>query len=124
MEYLENVVCTNFKRFCKTLELKDDPRLIEEYKRIHAKGNTWPEIARGMKEVGILDMEIYITGTRLFMIMDTVSDFDHDEAMTKLAKMPRQQDWETFVSKFQKTTPDASAGSKWTLIERIFKLVV
>jgi L-rhamnose mutarotase len=122
MEYIENVVSTNFKRFCKTLELKDDPSLIEEYKKIHSKDRYWPEIARGMKEVGILDMEIYIFGTRLFMIMDTVPDFDHDKTMAMLAKMPRQQEWETFASTFQKTTPGATAGNKWKLIERIFKL--
>lgn len=45
-----------------------------------------------MKEVGILDMEIYLLGTRLFMIMDTVPDFDHDSAMTELAKKPRQSE--------------------------------
>jgi L-rhamnose mutarotase len=122
MEYNENVAYTSFLRFCKTLELKDDPRLIEEYKKIHARGNVWSEIEQGMKEVGILDMEIYITGTRLFMIMDTIPDFDHDKAMTELAKKPRQQEWETFVSTYQKTSPDASAGGKWSLVERIYKL--
>ena len=111
-----------YKRYCKTLKLEDDPKLIEEYKRVHAPGTVWPEITQGMKEVGIVDMEIYIQGTQLFMIMDTVPDFDHDKAMKELASKPRQAEWEAFVSRFQKTSAEASAEKKWQLMERIFKL--
>ena len=113
---------TQYKRFCKTLKLEDDPQLIEEYKRVHAPGAVWPEITQGMKEVGIVDMEIYLLGTQLFMIMDTVPDFDHDKAMKELASKPRQAEWEAFVSQFQKTSAEASADEKWQLMERIFKL--
>jgi L-rhamnose mutarotase len=122
MEYQEKTTYMSFKRFCKTLELNNDPQLIEDYKKVHAKGNSWPEIAQGMKEVGILDMEIYLIGTRLFMIMDTVPDFDHDMAMAELAKKPRQREWETYVSKFQKTSANATADEKWRLMERIYKI--
>ena len=111
-----------FKRYCKTLELKDDPQLVEEYKALHANGGAWPEIGEGIKKVGILDMEIYIHGTTLFMIMDTVLDFDHDAAMTKLATLPRQAEWEAKMSKYQKSTPDATAKEKWQVVERIFEL--
>lgn len=111
-----------FKRYCKCLNLIDDPELIAEYKNLHALGSGWPEITAGMKEVGILDMEIYITGTTLFMIMDTNADFNHEQAMAKLAKLPRQAEWEAMVSKFQKTTSEASADQKWTLLERIYKM--
>jgi L-rhamnose mutarotase len=75
-----------------------------------------------MREAGIVDMEIYILGNQLFMIMDTVPDFDHDKAMKELAKKPRQAEWEAFVSRFQKTSADASADEKWQLMERIYKL--
>jgi len=112
---------TKYKRFCKTLLLEDNPELIEDYKKVHAKGAAWPEITQGMKEVGILDMEIYISGTRLFMIMDTVPDFNHDRAMAELAGKPRQAEWEAYVSRFQKTSSQASADEKWQLIERIYK---
>lgn len=93
-----------FKRYCKTLSLENDAQLIEEYKQVHAPGAAWPEITQGMREVGILDMEIYLLGTQLFMIMDTVADFDHDKAMAELAGKPRQSEWEAHVSKFQKTS--------------------
>ena len=110
------------KRYCKILKLKDNPQLIEEYKKVHAPGAAWPEITQGMKEVGIVDMEIYIHGNQLFMIMEAVPDFDHDKAMAELATKPRQAEWEAFVSKFQQTSQDASADEKWQIAERIYKL--
>lgn len=122
MEYPSKNRYIEFKRFCKTLNLEDDPQLIEDYKKVHEKGQVWPEITHGMIDVGILDMEIYIIGTQLFMIMDTIPDFDHDEAMAKLASMPRQAEWEAYVSKFQKTSAEASADEKWRMMERIYKL--
>ncbi|MBN2520565.1 MAG: L-rhamnose mutarotase [Bacteroidales bacterium] len=111
-----------YKRYCKTLTLKNDPLLIEEYKKVHGIGEAWSEITQGMKEVGIIDMEIYISGNQLFMIMDTIPDFNHEKAMTELAKKPRQAEWEAFVSKFQETTADATAKNKWQLMERIFEM--
>ncbi len=111
-----------FKRYCKTLLLENDPSLIEAYREVHKPENTWPEITQGMKEVGILDMEIYIIQNRLFMIMDTIPDFDHEQAMQELAQKPRQAEWEAYVSRFQLTTSEATAGEKWVLMDRIYEL--
>jgi L-rhamnose mutarotase len=122
MEYPSRNRYIEFKRYCKTLNLEDDPQLIQDYKKVHGQGAVWPEITQGMIDVGILDMEIYISGTQLFMIMDTVPDFDHDKAMAELAAKPRQSEWEAYVSKFQKTSAQASADEKWQVIERIYKL--
>jgi L-rhamnose mutarotase len=109
-------------RYCKTMELRDDTALIEAYKIAHAKGAAWPEITHGMREVGIIDMEIYLLGTRLFMIMDTVADFNHDKAMTELALKPRQSEWEAHMSQFQDSSAEATASQKWQLMERIYKM--
>jgi len=111
-----------YKRYCKVLTLKKDPELIEAYKKVHAPGAVWPEITQGMKDVGIVDMEIFINDNQLFMIMDTLPNFDHDKAMNELAKKPRQSEWEAYVSKFQITSADASADEKWQLMERIYKM--
>lgn len=122
MEYIEKTNYTEFKRFCKTLELREDADLIAAYKLAHARENIWPEVNRGMREVGILDMEIYISGKKLFMIMDTVPDFDHETAMTELATKPRQAEWEKHMARFQNTSENATADEKWQLMERIYKL--
>ena len=53
------------KRYCRTLDLRDDPKLIAEYRRRHSQAEIWPEVIAGIREVGILEMEIYILiGTR------------------------------------------------------------
>ena len=67
-------------------------------------------------------MEIYLSGRTVFMIMDVEEQFDHDDAMTLLAKLPRQSEWEATVSQYQKTSPESSAKEKWRLLERIYKL--
>lgn len=122
MEYPSKNRYTEYKRYCKTLSLEDDPQLIEDYKKVHGKGAVWPEVTQGLMDVGILDMEIYIHGTQLFMIMDTLPDFDHDKAMARLATLPRQSEWEAYVSRFQQTSAGARADEKWQIIERIYKL--
>ena len=122
LEYKVLFPRTKVKRYCKTLELIDDPKMIELYKKAHAPGSAWPEITRGMHEVGILDMEIYLHQTRLFMIMDTIPDFDHEQAMIELSQKPRQGEWEAWMSRFQKASTNAFTDEKWQLMERIYKL--
>jgi L-rhamnose mutarotase len=110
------------KRYCLTLDLKNDSTLIREYRHWHMSENIWPEIPKGIREVGIVDMEIYLLGTRLFMIMETAPGFDFDRDMAKLSGLPRQKEWEAFVAKFQQSLPGARSSEKWKLMDRIFKL--
>lgn len=110
------------KRYCRTMELKDDPELIAEYRRRHSKEGHWPEIVAGIREVGILEMEIYIFGSRLFMIVETPLDFDWDSAMARLSTLPRQQEWERYMAVFQDCNEDDTADEKWKMMERMFYL--
>lgn len=110
------------KRYCQTLELKNDPQLISQYVHCHSQDEIWSEVLSGIRQVGILDMEIYLLGTKLFMIVETALDFDWDIAFEQLADLPRQKEWETYVSLFQATNPSASSSQKWQRMERIFHL--
>ena len=110
------------KRYCQTLDLNDNPELIAEYRRRHGEGEAWSEVLDGIREVGILEMEIYLVDTRLFMIVETPLDFDWDSAMERLSKLPRQQEWEDYMSEFQKASPGSSSNEKWRMMERIFHL--
>ena len=110
------------KRYCQTLSLKNDPMLIEEYRKIHSEEKAWPEIRAGIRAVGILEMEIYILGTRLFMIVETPLDFDWDTAMERLNTLPRQQEWEEYMAIFQQAAPGMSSAEKWKPMERMFHL--
>ena len=67
-------------------------------------------------------MEIYLRDTRLFMILETPADLDLEAAMERLATLPRQQEWEDYMSVFQLTKPGASSAEKWQPMERVFHL--
>jgi len=108
------------KRYCQTLSLKNDPQLIEAYMREHA--HVWPEVQAGIKEVGILDMQIYIHENQLFMIVDTVDEFDWERDMNRLATLPRQAEWEAYMDRFQDAGEGKKSNEKWQLMTRIFKL--
>lgn len=108
------------KRYCQTLSLKNNPQLIEAYVREHA--HVWPEVQAGIKEVGILDMQIYIHENQLFMIVDTVDEFDWERDMNRLATLPRQAEWEAYMDRFQDAGEGKKSNEKWQLITRIFKL--
>lgn len=110
------------KRYVQTMELKDDSELIRKYKEAHDKEHFWDEIEEGIKAVGILEMEIYILGNRLVMIADAPLDFDWDEAMSCLATLPRQAEWESHVAEFQDCAADATSDQKWQMMERMFYL--
>ena len=104
------------------MQLKDDAELIRKYRQAHDKEHFWDEIKQGIKAVGILEMEIYILGNRLFMIVDAPLDFNWDEAMARLATLPRQQEWEDHVASFQDCAAGATSDEKWQMMERMFHL--
>ena len=108
------------RRFCLTLDLKDDPALIAEYKRHHER--IWPEITESIKSAGIEDMEIYLAGTRMFMIMDVNDKFSFESKARSDQNNPKVQEWEQLMWRFQKALPTAKPGEKWLRMERIFRL--
>ena len=110
------------KRFVQTLTLSSNEEARREYIKWHSPEYSWKEIRDGIKAVGILEMEIYILGTRLVMIVDAPEDFDWKTAMDKLATLPRQAEWEAFVAKLQGCRADARSDEKWQMMERMFYL--
>ena len=108
------------KRYCQTLELANDEELIRKYVEVHAQ--VWPEVMAGQREVGILDMQIYRYQNRVFMICDTVDDFDWERDMARLATLPRQAEWEAYVAEYHGCDPSIPSSSKWHLMEQIFHL--
>lgn len=108
------------KRYCLALDLKDDPALIKEYESYHKK--VWPEIIDSIKESGILHMEIYRAGNRLFMIMETKESFSFIVKSKLDAVNPKVQEWEQLMWKYQQAIPYAKQGEKWMVMDKIFEL--
>ena len=120
--YIQKQHTGNIKRFVQTLTLNSDEEARREYIKWHSPEYNWKEIRNGIREVGIIEMEIYILGNTLVMIVDTPEDFDWEKAMARLATLPRQAEWEAFVSQFQGCNANATSDEKWQMMQRIFFL--
>jgi len=110
------------KRHCLAVDLVDDPALIAEYENWHKQENIPSEILKSITDSGISNMEIYRSGNRLFMIMDTADDFSFSKKAAMDEANPKVQDWELLMWKFQQSLPWARKGEKWVLMEKIFEL--
>ena len=108
------------RRFCLTLDLKDDPQLIAEYRRYHEE--IWPEITRSIKDSGIEALEIYLLGARMFMVMEVNEHFSFEAKRRADQSNPKVQEWENLMWRFQQSLPQAKPGEKWVLMEKIFEL--
>lgn len=109
------------KDYGMSVNLKDEEEVIQKYKDYHA--NAWPEVVDALKQVGILDMKIYLLGRRLFMFMQTEDDFDPGVDFPRyLTIHPRCQEWEDLMGSFQEKLPEAQPHEKWAMMEKVFQL--
>jgi L-rhamnose mutarotase len=108
------------QRYCLTLDLIDDPRFIAEYRRYHQE--FWPEVTACLRETGIVDLELYLLGTRLIMVLEVDEKFSFENKARIESGNPKVQEWEKLMWNFQRAVPEANPGEKWALMERVFKL--
>ncbi|MFW0715038.1 L-rhamnose mutarotase [Pedobacter sp. N23S346] len=108
------------RRYCFTLDLIDDDKLISEYKQYHLA--IWPEIKESIQSADVDDLEIYLLGNRLFMIMEVNDDFSFEQKSAADLANPKVQEWEALMWKYQQALPQAKPGEKWILMDQIFKL--
>jgi L-rhamnose mutarotase len=106
------------KRYYLALDLKDDPKLIEEYEAHHRA--VWPEILESIRQSGILKMEIYRVHNRLFMVMETADEFSFEQKAELDQDNAKVQEWEELMWKYQQAIPGAKPGEKWLILHQIF----
>jgi L-rhamnose mutarotase len=121
LPHFNTILTHNMQRFCLALDLVDDSELIREYEQYHAAGNAWPEVTQHDIDAGVLNIEIFRTGNRMFMILETVDEFTFEKKAIFDASNPKIAEWEELMWKFQKPLPWAKNGEKWVLMNRIFK---
>lgn len=107
------------KRYCLALDLVDDENLIREYETHHQK--VWPEVLKNIADSGIIQMEIYRTANRLFMIMETDNDFSFERKQQLDQANEKVYEWEQLMWKYQQGLPHAGKGVKWMLMQKIFE---
>lgn len=109
-------------RTCLALDLKNDPDLIAQYEQHHERQHAWPEIMAGIREGGVLDMQIYRIGNHLFMIVETPDGLPVAEAFQRIGELPRQAEWARFIGQFQQRLPEALPGEHWAEMKPVFLL--
>jgi L-rhamnose mutarotase len=110
------------KTYYLTLDLKDDPALIEEYKHYHQADHIWPEVMEQIRSNGVLSEEIYIAGVKMVMILRTTDEFSFDAKLAADLANPRMQEWERLMLKYQEPAPNAQPGKQWVLMQKIFEV--
>lgn len=111
------------KSFAQCLLLKNDPKLIEEYKVAHAK--VWPEVLKALNAIGINRMKIYLLGNKLFMYFETKDDFDAKRDFLKYTQLtPKASEWDNLMRNYQEPVPEADtqAGEWWASMQEVFDM--
>ncbi len=109
------------KRSVLTVNLKDDPSVIEAYRRYHR--SVWPEVVQSLRHVGVEQMDIHLLGRRLVMVVEMTDGLDFREALSAhTASSPRVEEWERLMKTLQEPSPDAPAGEWWAVMEPVFRL--
>ena len=109
------------KQYGRTLNLKDDPAVIQRYDEYHR--NVWPEVEHGLLASGIQRMLIWRLGRRLFMLMETTDDFDPQRDFGHyMDSDPRLREWQALMETFQEPVPEAKPGEWWADMELVYTL--
>ena len=104
-----------------TVNLKDDPAVIRQYRQLHDEA--WPEVVEALRQVGIIDLKIFLLGRRLFMYLTATDDFDPAVDFARyLTLHPRCREWEDLMSSLQEKVPEAKEHEKWAMMEKVFDL--
>ena len=104
-----------------TLDLRDDPAAIAAYREHHAAA--WPEVIRSLESAGIAEMDIYLLGTRLVMIVEIEDGLDLQRVFAQhRSSSPRVAEWERLMQTLQQPAPNAPPGAWWAAMEPVFHL--
>jgi len=110
---------------CFAVDLKDDKDIIERYKELHMPGGPPAAVTKSLRNAGIAELEIYLIGNRLFMIMEVGERYSANEKSRVDAHIPKVQTWNALMETLQQelpfSTPDVASG-KWRCMERIYSL--
>ena len=104
------------------LDLVDEADAIARYEAWHAAGKVPAAVTASIRDAGITAMDIYRSGTRLVMVMETDASFDPARKAEADRANPAVVAWETQMNEVQRPLPWAAPDAKWTEAPRIYSL--
>jgi L-rhamnose mutarotase len=103
------------------MNLKGDPGVVETYTRHHHE--VWPEVQASLRHAGVEQMDIYLLGRRLVMIVETRDGIDYRTAFAAhISSSARVAEWERLMTSLQEAPTEARAGESWVAMEPVFHL--
>jgi L-rhamnose mutarotase len=108
-------------RHLLTVNLKNRPSIIDSYRQHHER--VWPEVLQSLRAAGIENMNIYLLGRQLVMLVDVREGLTLAGVFAEhRASSPRVAEWERLMQSLQEPSPLASASEWWTAMEPVFSL--
>lgn len=108
------------QRYAQALDLRNDPDILAQYDAYHRA--VWPEVKAALRAIGIVNMQIFRTGNRLFMIYDAPDGFEPARDFATYTQVARAREWDELMKTFQQPVPGAVEGVWWTPMELVFDL--
>jgi L-rhamnose mutarotase len=102
------------------VDLKDDDAAVEVYRTHHQQ--VWPEVVASLRSAGIIELDIYLLGRRLVMIVETDGQDFRQCFAAHRSSHPRVVEWETLMRSLQETPPGSAPGDWWAQMELVFSL--
>ena len=69
-------------RHVLTMNLKDDPQIVQTYRRYHR--DVWPEVQQSLRRFGVTRMDIHLLGRRLVMFVEMRDGVDYRDAFKRM----------------------------------------
>jgi len=108
-------------RHVLTVRLKEGPGVVESYTRHHRE--VWPDVQASLRHCGVEQMDIYLLGRNLVMILEMRNGVDYRTALASHASSsPRVVEWERLMKSLQEPCVGARAGEWWAVMEPVFHL--
>ena len=104
------------------VDLRDDEAAIETYRVYHQR--VWPEVLASLRRAGIRELDIYLLGRRLVMVVETEGQDFRRCFAAHAASHPRVVEWEALMRSLQQQPPGAPRGDRWAQMEPVFSLAL
>lgn len=110
---------TDTRRLCFTVDLEEDPEMIARYRAWHGPGAVPKPVVAAIRADDVRELEIWLHGTRMFLIMDVGPGFDPLAKAGRDAGNTDVQAWDRLMRTYQRPVPGAPADGTWVAMERI-----
>ena len=108
-------------RHVLTVRLKDEAGVVDTYTRHHRE--VWPDVQASLRQCGVEQMDIYLLGSTLVMILEMRNGLDYRTALAShAASSARVTEWEELMKSLQEPSVGAGAGEWWAVMEPVFHL--